>query len=886
MLSAYILSDGSRIAKRIRRDASRHGPGLIQACPNIAGVLILSQLQPLPIDSHLSMIVETMEEHGTVVLKAPPGAGKTTRLPPALLDAGKAGSGRIVVLEPRRIAARSAALRIARERGQKLGHEVGYQVRFDHCHGPDTRILLVTEGILTRWLQQDPFLEGIACVLIDEFHERSLHADLALSFLKEVRREARPDLMIGVMSATLDPTPISDFLDKAPIIDIPVTRHPLEITYLNRRDTRPLPIQAAAGIARALDENRTKGDLLVFLPGMGEIVRTREILESSIPLDDVMVVPLHGELPIEQQDHALEPQQKRKIILSTNVAETSLTIEGVDTVIDSGYARVLRHDPRYGMDRLERVRISRSSADQRAGRAGRTGPGRAFRLWTRSEDAVLAPETVPEIMRVDLAATVLEVLAWGTTDVERFPWFQRPPKSMIRGALELLRRLGAIRGAPVRLTEMGERMLALPLAPRLARILIESARQGCLHEGSLMAALLSERDILAPDQRQALESASTGSSDLLLRLDLLREAEKNGMKPAALHRLGTKRGAIHAVLKAASQFRRIAGRFKEEGKPQKPSSKTLARVLLAGYPDRVAIRRSQGNDDFLMVGGRGATLSRYSVVRDSELLLAVDVEGGQKGRQAQSLIHMACALERDWLENDFPDLMHVEEIFRFDEKLEKVQGARTVLFDDLALEERALTHLEPMAASRMLEEAAAKDMEKALHFDKAAASFRERIRFLNHWMPELELPELDEEDLRSLLPAICANRKSFQETRDVKLLPLLKGLLTHTQLAAVEEHAPERISIPGGRTAALHYEPSRPPRLAIRIQQLFGMRKAPLLAKGRVSILFDLLGPNMRTVQLTEDIESFWKNTYAQVRKDLRGRYPKHHWPEDPMDIS
>ncbi|MFH2001443.1 MAG: ATP-dependent helicase HrpB, partial [Planctomycetota bacterium] len=780
----------------------------------------------LPIDPFLPGMVERFRESRTLVLKAPPGAGKTTRLPPALLDAGVASSGMIVVLEPRRIAARSAARRIAGERGQRLGEEVGYQIRFEQCHGPETRILILTEGILTRRLQSDPFLEGVSCVLLDEFHERSLHTDLALSFLKELRREARPDLMVGVMSATLATGPVAEFLGGAPVMEVHVENHPLEISYLDKRDRRPLHTQAAAAVARALHENSTPGDVLVFLPGMAEIKRAQASLASLAHEADLIVVPLHGELPNEMQDRALLPQEKRKIILSTNVAETSLTIEGVTTVIDSGFARIARHDPRYGMDRLEQTRISRSSADQRAGRAGRTGPGRVYRLWTRSEDAALAEASIPEVMRTDLASPMLEIMAWGASDPSRFSWFEPPPQAMVNSALDLLVRLDAVQRNPLRITRTGRKMLALPMHPRLAKILIQAGAKGCLAEGALMAALLSERDILPPVREGKSVAHPTGSSDLLLRLELMRAAEKEGFSRAWLERAGVAAGAARAVHKAADHYRKMAKSVTCRQNPGQASEETLNRVLLAGYPDRVACRRSSGESEFLMMGGRGAKLSRYSVVRGSELVLGIAVEGGQKGRQANSLIRMAGHIELDWLKEDFPELLRTEEVFHFDEDQEKVTGERRVLFDDLPLDQRPLSHLDPKETSLLLERAAAQNPAKALCFDRTAESFRTRVWFLAHWMPELGFPSMDEAEMQSLLPLICAGRKSFSETRSVKLLPLLRTLLNATQSAALEKHAPEKIAVPNGRNVALTYDGTRPPRISIRLQELFGMRKA------------------------------------------------------------
>lgn len=781
----------------------------------------------LPIEVHLPEIVEALRRSPAVVIKAAPGAGKTTGVPPAILDAGLAGKGRIVVLEPRRIAARAAAKRMAFERGSPLGEEVGYQIRFERRFGETTRIVAVTEGILTRWLQRDPFLEGVSCVLLDEFHERSIHTDLALALLKEVQSSARPDLKLGVMSATMATEAISAFLDHCPVVDVPTAVHPLEIVYRDRRDERPIPLQAAEGIRRALLQG-SEGDILVFLPGMAQIRNTAERL---LDLPDVRVLPLHGSLPAAQQDAALSPQDRRKIILSTNLAETSLTIEGVDTVVDSGYARVLRHDPRYGMDRLELTRISRASADQRAGRAARLGPGRVFRLWTRSEHAALPERLAPEIQRVDLCRTLLEVLSWG-----RVAWFEEPPEAMVMSAKRLLHQLGAVDGETGRLTELGRTFLDLPLHPRLARIVVEAARRGCLRQGAVMAAHLGE-----------------GSREVMSRFDNL---------PPSVQRV-------------ADQIERIAK--PHAARSRRADEKLLRRLLLRGYPDRVARQRAKGTNEYLMVGGRGAVLAKE--IDAPELIVAVDVEGGTRGRHASSLIRMAFPIERDWLEND----LHVEERFFFDEERMCVVGTRKLLFDDLPLEERALSEVDAAVAAGLLEEAAARRMNEALTWNDAASRFLARVRCLREWMPELELPAFQEEEMGSLLPRICAGKRSFAETRKVELLPLLRHLLTAKQHVALKKHAPESIALPGDREARLSYEPGRPPELKRKVQDLFGLKKTPFVAGGRVAVRINILGPNFRTVQITEDLENFWKTTYAQVRKDLRGRYPKHRWPEDPV---
>lgn len=842
----------------------------------------MTRIERLPIDPYLEEAVSSLKECRRLVLTAPPGTGKTTRVPPALLDSGLAGEGKILMLEPRRIAARSAAARMARERGVPLGGEVGYQVRFDSREGPDTRILVVTEGILMRRMQSDPFLKGITAVILDEFHERSLYTDQAIAFLKDLTKSAREDLKVVVMSATLDTEPVASFLGECPVLEIAVDHHPVHLSYLDRRSEQPLHIKAARGIAGALEEGGQGGDILVFLPGMAEIRATEEAIRVLADDRGLEVLPLHGDLPLKEQERALRPQKRRKVILSTNVAETSLTIEGVDAVVDTGYARVLRHDPRYGMDRLELKRISKASADQRAGRAGRIGPGRAFRLWTLGEHASLAREEIPEIMRADLASPVLEVLAWGSDPLE-FLWYEMPPLESIKRSIFLLQRLGAVEPGGRRITSLGRDLLELPVHPRLGKMLLSANRKGFSREGAVMAALLSEKDILSRSSGKEGRMTSS-SSDLLFRMERLKEAEQAGFQEDILHGRGVLAGPAKAVQRAAKQYESMGKRLKGRArKVKKPGEEDLLRLLLAGFPDRVGRRREKGGDDVLMVGGRGARLARDSVVREGTCLLGLNVEGGRKGIHAKSLIRIASRVEPDWLKEDFPDLLRSEETLSFDDEREKVRGVRRLFYEDLPLEESELTHFDRQEASKLLEAAAAEGMERALAVDEPAAAFLARVRSLRAWMPELDLPAFDSKEMKTLLPAICCGRTSFAELRRIPLLPLLKERLGYDLLEALESHAPERIEAPSGRMVGLIYEPGRPPRLAIRLQEMFGLKKTPSVAGGRIKILLDLLGPNMRTVQLTEDLENFWKNTYARVRKDLKGRYPKHYWPEDPM---
>lgn len=819
------------------------------------------------------------------MLRAPTGAGKTTRVPPALLDAGRTERGRIIMLEPRRLAARAAARRMADERGGRLGDEIGYHVRFDRQCGPRTRILVVTPGILIRLLHDDPFLESTGVVIFDEFHERGLESDLALGMVRLVQQTVRPELRIVVMSATLAVDAVSAYLGGCPIVASEGGAYPVEIVHEARSEHQPWPLAVARAVERTLE--RTPGDLLVFLPGLQEIRQAARHLEALAAERDLAVLPLHGDLPAEQQDAALLPQMRRKIVLATNVAETSITVEGVTGVVDSGLARLLVFDPRMGLDRLQLSSISRASADQRAGRAGRTQPGVCVRLWSGGAHRARPEQTEPEIRRVDLAGAVLQLLHLGETDVRHFPWLEPPREATVAQALALLRRLGAVDDGG--LTDLGRALARLPVHPRLARLLIEGQRFGEAKRVALAAALLSERDPFtrsfdapSPAPRHAT------SSDLLDRIEALEEFERS--QRTATPRGSLHRSAAHFVLRARDQLLRSLRSGKRRNEPEElatatPSHTLLARTssdeivlrsLLAAFPDRVARRREAGSRLGVMVGGRGVRLAPSSSVLEAEFFLCIDVDAGQK----ESLVRQASVIERDWLP---AEQMTTAVEVAFDAQTERVSAKRRVRFVDLLIEETDAPLPDGEETSRVLAAAAAEHLERVVPpEDSPAGLYRLRVRCLGQWMPELHLPNLDDAEMRELLTWLCHNCRSLAELRKADWLQAFQGRLNHTQRQAVECEVPERLQVPSGSRIALRYELGRPPILAVRIQELFGWTQTPRLAGGRVPVLLHLLAPNYRPQQVTDDLASFWTNTYPQVRKDLRARYPKHAWPEDP----
>jgi ATP-dependent helicase HrpB len=820
-------------------------------------------LAPLPIDPHLPSIVAAVRSAGAAVLVAPPGSGKTTRVPPALLDGGI--QGRILVLQPRRVAARLAATRIAHERGVRLGDEVGYTTRFDRRTSRRTRIELITEGLLTRRLQADPFLEGVGCVVLDEFHERSLHVDLGLALLAEVRRSARDDLAVVVMSATLDPGPVARFLDDCPVLDVPGRAFPVDVEYAPRPSTDRVEARCARAVRRLLREEPT-GHVLVFLPGVGEIARTaRQLEEGELPVG-VDVLPLHGRLSGQQQDRAVAPSKRRKVVLATNVAETSVTLEGVRGVVDSGLARVPRFDPAVGLSRLETVPISAASANQRAGRAGRTGPGRCLRLWTEAEGRQRRPANVPEVRRADLAAAALELLLWGVRPAE-FSWFEAPPAGQLEQADRLLEELHATRGGA--LTSLGRRLAAMPAHPRLAAVVEAGRRLGILATASAVAALASERDPFhRPPEGQ-------DGSDLLPRLEAAAVFAATRYVPP-----GADRRRLEEVVRVRDQLMAVAGRAatsSEQAHDDRlaPDTPVLVRALLAGFPDRVARRRGSTGRRYVLASGSGAELDEGSAAVGEELLIAVDLGSGDRQRRADHRIRSAHPLDRSCL------VPKAELELRFDDEREAVVQRLVERWGELVLSEHASTEeLDPAAVGRLLAQAAAERPGRALDPKKDEVQLLARLRFVAAQAPELDLPEVTA--WADLLPELCASRRSFEQLRKADLAPALFARMTWRQRQQLDRLAPERLRVPSGSSLRVDYAVQGTPVLAARIQQLFGWTETPRVAGGRVRVLLHLLAPNNRPAQVTRDLAGFWASSYAEVRKDLRGRYPKHSWPEEP----
>ena len=862
--------------------------------------------EPLPIDTLLPSIVESLRREPNLVIEAPPGAGKTTRVPPSLLDAlFPAGEREVWVLEPRRLAARLAARRVAEERNERVGETVGYQVRFEEEAGPRTRIRFLTEGVFTRKLLADPLLSKAGLVILDEFHERHLPSDLALALLRRLQKEARTDLRILAMSATIDGGPVADFLDQCPLVRSEGRRFDVAVEHEARHDERPLELRVGGAIKRLLDE-RLDGDVLVFLPGAAEIRRAQSACAELAARFNLLVVPLHGDLQAAEQERAVRPADKRKIILSTNVAETSVTIEGVVAVVDSGLVRAASYSSWSGLPTLQVARISRASATQRAGRAGRTRPGRCLRLYT-AQDLAQRPEyELPEIERLDLSEAALDLHAAGLRDLCAFEWFEAPGSEALEAAENLLRRLGAI-DAEGSITETGKRMSRLPLHPRLSRMIVEGIARRVGAEACLIAALTSERDIRARrnifEETQAVTSParrSAGSSDLFELFDLFMEARRSGFREEGMKRMGLDAGGVRRVERVRRQLERLTRSAGPKEELSVAEETELLISILAGYPDRVARRRTPareavdgGNIELQLSRGMAASLAPESVVRQSRFLVAVDAEdrreAGRAGRRAvgRTVVRIASSIEPEWLLDLFMDSITETTSAEWNAEHERVETVHRIMYEELVLDESRRSEAGREEVTRKLVEQALLAGPEAFVHREELTRYLARAGFVRRTFPEKNLPPIGEEDVRACLAALCEGKRSFQELREAvrtgELLRALSQRLSPEQSRVLEKMAPERVRLRLGRQVTVHYEDDRPPWIASRLQDFFGMREGPSVAGGRVPLVLHLLAPSQRPVQVTTDLAGFWQRHYPGVRRELSRRYPRHSWPEDPL---
>lgn len=808
---------------------------------------------PLPIDVVLDELARTLAGRNAAVLVAPPGAGKTTRVPLALLDEPWTKGKKIIVLEPRRIAARASAERMAKTIGERVGETVGYRVRFGSKVSRATRIDVVTEGIFTRQILDDPELNGVAAVLFDEFHERSLDADLGLALARDAQMGLREELRILVMSATLDGARVARLLGDAPVIASEGRAFPVETRHLGRKPDAPLERQMAEGIALALRAD--PGSVLAFLPGAAEIRRTQNFLAERIHDASIEIVPLFGALEASVQDRAIRPAPKgqRKVVLATSIAETSLTIEGVRIVVDSGMARVPRYEPDIGLTRLETVRASRAAVDQRRGRAGRTEPGVCYRLWDEPQTASLAAYTQPEILSADLSSLVLDLAQWGVSDPATLAFLDPPPAPAWKEAKSLLLELGAL-DADGRITEEGKRLRALALPPRLARMIVDSQALGAGEEAAEIAAVLTERGL------------GGDSVDLDFRLDQFRRDRSQ--------RAGSARTLAQ---RWASQVAASAG------KPGEDSSPSTGVMLAFAFPDRVA--RNRGNGSFVLANGRGAAVDQASALARTPYIAVAELTG----TAASGRILLAAPITQAEIEARFADHIETADEISFDRGALALRARRRKTLHAITLSEAPLA-LQPSAeTARVLADGLISVGLDRLPWSKPAKQWRDRVMFLRkaegdtseHSWPDLSDDALAAQREAWLVPALY-DKTALKEFSAGDLSEALMTLLPWEMRARLEREAPTHFEAPTGTALAIDYEADQGPTIAVRLQELFGLNTHPSIANGKIPLVLELLSPAHRRVQVTRDLPGFWRGSYAAVRSDLRGRYPRHPWPEDP----
>ncbi len=886
----------------------------------------------LPIYELEEEIVRSLAQQPRLILQAPTGSGKSTQVPQIFLDRGLLGEGEVVVLQPRRLAARLLANRVAQERTASLGDEVGYQIRFERVVSAQTRIRFVTEGILLRQLLQDPELRGVGAILFDEFHERHLYGDITLARALQLQETKRPDLKLVVMSATLESDKLEKYLAPCPVLTSSGRTHPVTIEYL----TKPVRAEAYPIWDLAADElerlaSKTAGDALIFMPGKYEITRTISAIRASRVSDRFVVLPLYSELPPAEQDAALTQYEKRKVIVATNVAETSLTIDGVRVVIDSGLARIARFDPRRGINTLFIEKISRASSDQRAGRAGRTAPGHCLRLWTEREHVERAPQELPEVKRLDLAEVVLTLKASGIEDIAGFRWLEPPDPKALESAEQLLTDLGALSapasaglgsacashagcGAPPQrtfsesssaekvrdgeapsparearalpgITSLGRRMLAFPVHPRYARMLLAAQEERCVRGIALIAALTQGRNLLRRGEGKQIRTdredvfGGDDESDLFVLLRAFRFAEQNNFDPRRCAQLGVHGGAAREAAQLWEQFLSIARAEGLDVAEQETQPGAIERCVLTGFPDQVAVRLDEGTLRCALVHNRRGVLARESVVHRARLLTASEIrEIDSSDGDRQVLLTLATAIKQEWLGEFFPEAVQEKIEVVFDSSLRRVVGRSVTLFHDLVLEEKKTERVPPNEAASLLAREVVAGTCPLKKWDHATEQWIARLNFAAAHFPELELPPIDESDRRVLIEQICLGATSYKEIKDRPVAPALKSWLSAGQQRALEQFAPERIKLPNERNAKISYSAGTPPTIAARIQDLYGVERGLTIGPGRVPLRIEVLAPNHRLIQITDDLATFWRESYPKIKKELQRKYPKHVW--------
>lgn len=822
-------------------------------------------LPQLPITNVLPDLKNALRS-GSAILSAPPGSGKTTLVPLALLEEPWLQDKKIVMLEPRRLATRAAAARMATLLGEPVSRTVGYQIRFDRRVSPATRIEVVTEGILTRRIQEDNELHDTGLIIFDEFHERSIHADLALALCLDLC-QFREDLRILVMSATLDTGPISELLGRVPVVKGEGGTHSVSIDYLPRKVTGRIANTTAAGIRRVFKEN--PGDVLAFLPGAAEITDVARQLKDDSAIDNTIIAPLYGNLSQREQDQAItpDPAGRRRIILSTSIAETSLTIEGISCVVDSGWSRRPRFHPGSGLSRLTTIRVSKAAADQRAGRAGRLGPGHCLRLWTREEQYCLASFHPPEIVDTDLAQLALELALWGVKDPAELRWLTPPREGGYQRARELLFSLGALTSSG-RITETGRQLAGLTVHPRLGHMLLQGKKIGQISLACDLAALLSERDIL----RNNPDTATADLQDRLNLLSLWREkkiasVKDNGGDPGACSRVDT-------------NARTWLQRMHEQRKPSDPE---IAGILLAfAYPDRVARRRHGQQESYLLSSGSGAKLPKFDPLSINEYLVIPKLDAGNK----QGRIFLAASLSLQELRRQHSSLFSKTTMVCWDNDTRKVIAANRLCLGAIVVEEQPTQETSPEQVIQALLNGIKTMGISSLPWDRASRQLQARINCLRSWQPDEPWPDLRDSNLISdlswLTPYLAGMNKAGQ-LKQLNLMKIFMSMLEWEKQQRLERLAPTTLTVASGSRIRLRYQHDAPPFLAVRIQEMFGTQETPVICDGKIPVLLHLLSPAQRPLQVTGDLAGFWQRTYPEIKKELKGRYPKHFWPDDPL---
>ena len=856
----------------------------------------------LPIYELESAIVAKLRASGRLIVQAPTGSGKSTQLPQMLLRHGFLDRGEITVLQPRRLAARMLAQRVADEVGTTLGEIVGYQIRLESRLSARTKIRFVTEGILLRQMSFDDRLRGISAIVFDEFHERHLYGDISLARALQIQRTTRPDLKIIVMSATLDARALQIYLAPCETLVSEGRGFPVRIEYLAHAvDFEREPVWEVAARECERVGSTTTGDLLVFMPGAYEIGRTVQAIQGGRALRDFICLPLHGELPPEQQDRAVARQDRRKIIVSTNVAETSLTIDGVTAVIDCGLARKARFDPHRGINTLLIEKIAAASADQRAGRAGRTAPGICVRLWTEREHALRPAQEVPEVKRLDLAEVVLTLKATGIDDVIGFPWLEKPEPKALERAETLLADLGAIGPlgpeAPTgpdgttaarawgSITELGRKMLRFPVHPRYARMFLAAQERGCVRPVALMAALTQGRNFLLRGVSREIEQAreerlgEENESDFFLLMRAWRHADQSGFGIDACRRLGVHAQGARQVGPLFTQFLEIAQGEGLDIAERRVDGTEVRKCVLAGFSDQLARRLDAGTLRCELTHQRRGLLARESAIQRSPLFVAAEITEIEGRGEINVLLSLATAVEEPWLRELFPADWHEVSAVIYDPAIRRVVTRRERRFRDLTLESKSGSDDAPLdAAAALLAKEVIEGRLKLEAWDEAVEQWIVRVNRLAEWFPELEVNPIGDADRKTLIEQICYGEIGYRDLKDKPVMPILKDWLMAEQLAVIDDYLPERLTMANGRRSKLTYAKEGPPILSARIQELYGIEGRFTLGHGRVPVKIEVLAPNHRPIQVTDDLTAFWRDMYPKIKAELSRRYPRHEW--------